>query len=55
MHGYGLVNLTAGYAVSKDWSVNGRLNNVFDRQYELAQFYNTPRSNFFVWLAYQTK
>ena len=55
MHGYGLVNLTAGYAVSKDWSINGRLNNIFDRQYELAQFYNTPRSNFFVWLAYQTK
>ena len=55
MHGYGLVNLTAGYAISKDWSVNGRLNNIFDRQYELVQFYNTPRSNFFVWLAYQTK
>lgn len=55
MHGYALLNLTATYALSKDWSINGRWNNISDREYELVQFYNTPRSNIFVWLAYQAK
>jgi vitamin B12 transporter len=55
MHGYALLNLAAAYSISKDWSINGRWNNVSDRQYELVQFYNTPRSNMFVWLAYQMK
>ncbi len=51
--GYGLVNLTAGHPLSRVWSVNARWNNVFNRHYELVQFYNTPRSNLFVWFAYQ--
>jgi vitamin B12 transporter len=55
MHGYGLLNLTARYAVTQEWSVNARWNNVFDRQYELVQFFNTPRNNVFAWLAYQSK
>jgi len=49
------LNLTAGYAFSRDWSVNARWNNVLDRQYELVQFFDTPRSNVFAWLAYQSK
>ncbi len=52
--GYGLVNLTAGHPLSRVWSVNARWNNVLNRRYELVQFYNTPRSNLFVWFAYQT-
>jgi vitamin B12 transporter len=55
MHGYGLLNLTAGYALSKQWSMNARWNNVMNREYELVQFFNTPRSNLFVWLAYQSR
>ena len=55
LHGYGLLNLTAGYAFSRDWSVNARWNNVLDRDYELIQFFNTPRSNLFVWLAGQLR
>ena len=55
LHGYGLLNLTAGYTVTKDWSVHARWNNVLDREYELVQFFNTPRSNLFVWLAYQSR
>ncbi|HKW36587.1 MAG TPA: TonB-dependent receptor [Burkholderiales bacterium] len=54
MHGYAMVNLTAAYALGRDWSVRGRWNNVFDRQYELAQNFNTPGSNVFVAVQYQS-
>ncbi len=55
MHGYGLLNLTAGYAFARDWSFNARWNNVLDRDYELNQFFNTPRSNLFAWVAWQPR
>lgn len=55
MHGYGLLNLTATYTFDTKWSVRARWNNVFDRQYELAQNFNTPGSNVFVALQYQQK
>jgi vitamin B12 transporter len=55
MHGYGLVNLIANYTVNKDWLIRARWNNVANREYELAQFYNTPGSNVFVTLEYQPK
>lgn len=55
MHGYGLLNLSAGYALARDWSINARWNNVFDRDYELVQFFNTPGSNFFMWVAWQPR
>ncbi len=55
MHGYGLLNLTAGYALARDWSINARWNNVLDREYELNQFFNTPGSNLFVWVAWQLR
>ncbi len=53
--GYALVNLIASYSVSKELTLQGRWNNVFDRQYELAKGYNTPGSNVFVGLRYQPK
>src|SRR6266699_4162655 len=55
MHGYGLLNVTASYALSRDWSVRARWNNVFDREYELAQNFNTPGSNVFVAVQYQPR
>ncbi len=55
MHGYGLLNLTAGYALARDWSINARWNNVLDREYELIQFFNTPGSNLFAWVAWQPR
>jgi vitamin B12 transporter len=55
MHGYGLLNLTAGYVLARDWSINARWNNVLDREYELNQFFNTPGSNLFVWVAWQLR
>lgn len=55
MHGYALVNLIASYPLARDWSVRARWNNVFDRDYELAQHFNTPGSNVFVALQYQPR
>ena len=53
MHGYALFNLTAGYALNREWSVRARWNNVFNRSYELVQNFNTPGSNVFVAVQYQ--
>ena len=55
MHGYALLNLTLSYAVARDWLVRARWNNVLDRDYELAQNFNTPGSNVFVALQYQPR
>lgn len=55
MHGYGLVNLTAAYAFKREWTVRARWNNVTDRDYELAQHFNTPGSNVFVAVQYQPR
>ncbi len=55
MHGYGLVNLIASYTVTKEWLIRARWNNVANREYELAQNFNTPGSNLFVALQYQPK
>jgi vitamin B12 transporter len=55
LHDYGLLNLMMGYSLSRDWSLNARWNNVFDRDYELVQFFNTPGSNLFAWLAWQPR
>lgn len=53
--GYAVFNLTANYAVSKDLAIQGRWNNVFGKQYELAKGYDTPGSNVFVGLRYQLR
>jgi vitamin B12 transporter len=55
MHGYALLNLIVSYALAHDWSVRARWNNVFDRDYELAQHFNTPGGNVFVALQYQPR
>lgn len=45
---YALANVTARYAVNADWSVLARVENVFNKQYELASGYNTPDRGLFV-------
>ncbi|HZP67987.1 MAG TPA: TonB-dependent receptor, partial [Rudaea sp.] len=40
--GYALLNLRASYALDATWRVGLRLENAFDRTYELAHGYNTP-------------
>lgn len=53
MSGYGLLNLIASRALDKDWSLQARVNNLFDKSYELAQGYGTPGVNVFVGVRYQ--
>lgn len=53
MGGYGLLNLSAAYALDKDWSFQARINNLFDKPYELAQGYGTQGVNAFVGVRYQ--
>jgi vitamin B12 transporter len=43
--GYALLNLTAAYALSKQWSVNARLNNAFNKEYTTALAYGMPYNN----------
>ena len=39
---YALVNLRASYRINSSWRIGARLENLFDRDYELAHGYNTP-------------
>ncbi|GGY70333.1 TonB-dependent receptor domain-containing protein [Pseudoduganella albidiflava] len=53
--GYGVVNLYATYRFNQDWSALVRWNNVGDRNYELARYYQTGGSNVFAALRYGFK
>ncbi|HZX31755.1 MAG TPA: TonB-dependent receptor, partial [Rhodocyclaceae bacterium] len=55
LSGYTIVNVYGAYHFSKDWSAFARVNNLFDREYELAGDYATPRTNVFVGVRYQPK
>jgi vitamin B12 transporter len=50
--GYGVLNLTAAYAFNNDWSLRANLNNLLDKDYELAYGFNTAGTNAFVGLTY---
>ncbi|MCL2344857.1 MAG: TonB-dependent receptor [Desulfobulbus sp.] len=55
MGGYGLVNLTARYAINPELAVEARLNNLFNKNYETVLGYNTSGFNAFVGLRYSPK
>jgi len=50
--GYGVVNLSARYDITKSWYVSARIDNLFDRDYELAYSYNTPRRGAYITLGW---
>ncbi|OGT20321.1 MAG: hypothetical protein A2V90_00320 [Gammaproteobacteria bacterium RBG_16_57_12] len=50
--GYGIVNLNASYALGKAWRLSGKVENLFDKSYALADGYNTAERSFFVELRY---
>ncbi|MCB5185512.1 TonB-dependent receptor [Methylobacillus gramineus] len=52
MSGYTLVNFYTNYRINDDWSLNARVNNLFDRKYELARDYGTYGTNLFVSLRF---
>ncbi|HMK13835.1 MAG TPA: TonB-dependent receptor [Burkholderiales bacterium] len=51
--GYALYNLTVNYALAREWSFNLRWNNIFNRNYQLVQNFNTAGSNVFFALRYE--
>jgi len=53
--GYGRLDLTASWPISKAWRVEGRLENVLDKDYQLIDGYNTPDRSFFVRISYQAQ
>lgn len=50
--GFTLFNAYVRKSISKEWGLEGRINNVFNKQYELVKNFNTPGTNFFVGLRY---
>ena len=58
MSGYLIINLVADYKINNEWMLQGRVNNLLDKDYALALnssgnlAYNTPGSNLFVSLRY---
>jgi vitamin B12 transporter len=51
--GYGILNLRATYAINRAWSLVGRVENLFDRDYELVRGYNTPGRSGFLEVVWQ--
>lgn len=50
--GYGVVDLQGEYRVARDWRVQARVANVFDRQYETVSYYNQPGRAVYLTLRY---
>jgi len=50
---YVKVDLRAEYLINSQWRIQGRIENLFDKDYETAAFFNQPGRNFFVTLRYQ--
>jgi vitamin B12 transporter len=57
MAGYAILNFVANYKINNDWTAQGRVNNLLDKDYVLALTsssipYNTPNANVFFSLRY---
>jgi vitamin B12 transporter len=50
---YSLTNLHFAYALNRDWRLQLAVNNVFDKSYETAWFYNQPGRNYMLTVRYQ--
>jgi vitamin B12 transporter len=53
--GYSLLDMRAEYRVAPDWLVQGRVDNLLDKQYETVQFYNQARRGVYFTLNYRPK
>jgi vitamin B12 transporter len=51
--GYGILNLSARYNITKAWYVSAQIDNLFDKNYETVYAYNTPRRSAFVTIGWQ--
>ena len=53
MGGYGVVNLTTAYRLTPEWSLEARVDNIFDRDYETAKGYATQGAGVFLSVRYR--
>lgn len=53
LDGYSLVNLAASYNLTDQWVVSGRINNLFDADYETVATYIEPERSYYGSIAYQ--
>ncbi|HYM48427.1 MAG TPA: TonB-dependent receptor, partial [Burkholderiaceae bacterium] len=51
--GYTTVDLLSEYAVTKRWLLQARIENMLDKDYETAKFFNQPGRGYFFTLRYQ--
>jgi vitamin B12 transporter len=51
--GYGLLDVRAEYRIAHDWLMQGRIDNLLDKQYETAQFFNQAGRGLYLTLSYQ--
>jgi vitamin B12 transporter len=50
--GYVLVDLRAAIELDKNWTLEGRVSNLLDKDYETARLFNQDDRNFFLTLRY---
>lgn len=53
--GYSIVNLLASWDITQTWQAQARLENLFDREYQELDGYNTPGRSIFIRFIYQAK
>ena len=51
--GYSLTDLRVAYALDRDWRLQFSANNIFDKRYETAAFFNQPRRNYMLTVRWQ--
>jgi vitamin B12 transporter len=55
LSGYSLLNLSASTAIAKDWTLLARIDNVSDKQYEVARTYGTAGRSFYAGVRWAPK
>ena len=51
--GYGTIDLRVAYEFARDWQIQANINNLLDKDYETASFFNQDGRNVFITLRYQ--
>lgn len=52
---YTTVDVRTSYQFAKDWLIQARIDNIFNKEYETASFYNQAKGDFWLTLRYQPK
>ena len=55
MGGYGIMNLYANAVIARDWRLLARIDNVADKNYQLAKGYATPGRTLYVGLRWEPR